>query len=790
MIKNYIITALRSVLKNKTISLINITGLAIGLSAFLIILSYARHELSYDRFHKKGELIYRCIGETRSENQEINSPQMVAAIGPALNEEIPGIVKTVRFRYPDVKILGYENVSHTVKNVLYADSGLFEVFSFKLLKGDPGSALDNPYSIVLSEQTALKIFGTTDALGKTVTLDNKELLNVTGVVEDVPSNSHIQYNAFISFSTLYRDSNLHMSWNGGNMYYTYILLSPETDVQRLSEKLDPFTNLHFNSWMAGSGWSLKMRLQPLHNIYLNSNLPGEIGPVGNKGFLILLFFIALLIFVIAVINFINLTSVRLITRLRECGVRKVLGATKGKIILHFMAESLTMNLIALLLAFIIAESFLPLINGMLGQNLKLYSSESFYQTMGFVILMVLAGALAGAYPSTIFNSVGTIESLKNSLRGSKGKLSFKKVTVLLQYTVSISMIICSIFLYKQLHFIRHSDPGFDRSNVLVVSLPTTSVAGKHHLLKSEFKKIPGVEYIAVSSDYPGKGLTRNGYKPEGVNEWELVNVLDGDEDLLKVLGLKIAKGRNFSDLLETDKNAYLISETYARTLNWADPIGKTIERNGHHQVIGVFRDFNFASLHEKIAPLIISRQFEDGMKYLLIRTSPGRSTEVVSQIMENWNKLAGEVSFDYFNLDNSTRQIYNTEERLSGLVLLFTILAILIAFLGLFALSTFETERQTKNIGIRKVNGARTFEIYKSFAVSFLLWVIIAFVLACPLASIIISKWLGHFAYKTQLSPWVYLAAGLAAMVIALATISWNTWHVSRREPVEALRYE
>lgn len=776
-------------MKNKTVSLINIIGLAIGLAAFIIILSYARHELSFDKFHSNGALIYRCIVETKSENQKGTSPQMVAAIGPALEEEITGIEKTVRFRLPEDRYLGYENIPFFVKNILYADSGLFEVFSFRLVRGDPEKALDNPYSIVLSEQTAMKMFGTENAIGKMITLDNKDLLTVTGVVEDAPSNSHIQYNAFISFSTLYRDSNMYMGWNGGNAYYTYILGSSETSISTLKEKLDQFMDSHFG-WLESAGWTQKMYLQPLQRIYLHSNLPGEIGPIGNPGFLILLFLIALIIFVLAVINFINLTSVRLITRLRESGVRKVLGATRIRIIIQFMTESFIMNMFALLLAFILAESFLPVINNFLEQKLTLYASDSFYQTLGLVFLIVITGATAGASPSIYLTRLGAVESLRNSLPVRTNRLNFRKVTVLLQYTISIAMIVSSLFLYKQLHFIRNTDPGFERNNVLVVPIPTKQVAQKYELLKKEFVKIPGVEFVSVSSDYPGRGLTRNGYKPEGFAEWELVNVLEGDEDLVNVLGLDIVTGRNFSAEMETDQNAYLINESYAMTLNWDDPTGKYIERDNNHEVIGVFKDFNFASLHEEIAPLIISRQYEGGRQFMLIRISPGKSNEVADLVRESWNKLAGEVPFDCFYLDEATRQVYNKEERLSGLVLLFTILAILIAFLGLFGLSTYEMERQTKNIGIRKVTGAMSFEIFSRIVISSLSWVAISFVLACPVAYLVMSKWLTNFAYKTQLSAWVYFAAGLSAMTIALVTIGWNTWNVSRRDPVEALRYE
>jgi putative ABC transport system permease protein len=790
MIQNYINSALRNLLKNKTVSLINIIGLAIGLAAFIMILSFTSHELSFDKFHEKSDRIYRCVFELTSEKGSEACPQMVAACGPSLKEDFPEIDKTVRFREPENRYLGFNNNAFYTKSVLYSDSTLFDVFSFRLLQGNPKTALAAPYSIVLSVKTAEKIFGTGNAVGKMITLDNKDLLTVTGIVEDAPSNSHVQYSAFISFSSLYKDKNMYLDWNGGNAYYTYILVRPGTNIESLAEKFPAFLDRHINYLFKGSSLSMKMFLQPLLRIYLHSNLPGEIGPVGNPNFLILLAFIALLIFVIACINFINLISVRLTTRLREIGVRKILGGTRIRILLQFMTESVIMNLFALLMGFIIAESFMPLINKLLGQNLAVYSPSAFPITLGVTGIIVLTGIIAGCYPALYLTSFGAVESVKNTIPVKSGKVSLRKVTVLLQYTISMTMIICSLFLFKQLHFIRHKDPGFERKDVLVIPIPTQQVSQRHELLKSDFLSIQGIESIALCSDYPGRGLTRNGYFAEGYQEVQMVNVLDGDEDLVSVLGLRITQGRNFSRSYSTDNMGYLINETYAQALKWSDPSGKYIGRNGKHEVIGVFKDFNFASLHENVAPLIISRDFENGINYMLVRAGSGKSQDVIHQLKTHWDKLVPEIPFESFYLEEASRMVYKDEQNLSQLVLLFTILAIFIAFLGLFGLSSFETERQTKNIGIRKVNGARPGEILLMLAKGFIRWVMISFIISCPLAFIIMTRWLRSFAYKTPLSMWIFLFAGVAALLIALVTISWQTLLASRRDPVEALRYE
>jgi putative ABC transport system permease protein len=791
MFSNYLKTAIRSLLKNKIISMINIVGLAIGLASFMLILSYTNHEISFDRFHANADRIYRCVITMRSDHGIESCPQMVAAVGPALKEEFPEIEKMVRFRERERKYLEFNKKGFYVSDVLYADSTLFEVFSFRLLQGNPMNALANPYSIVLSVKTAERIFGTEDPIGKMITLENKDLLTVTGIIEDAPTNSHIQYNAFISFSSLYHDKNMYLDWNGGNAYYTYFLAKPNTNILQLADRFPAFMDKHLNSaFFTGTSWSAEMFLQPLQRIYLHSDLPGEIGPTGNLTYLLLFIFAALIIFVIACINFINLTSARLTTRLRETSVRKILGASPSKILLQFLTESIIMNLTALLFAFIIAESLLPLINSILGQNLVLYEALGFRFTPGILFFIIITGTLAGCYPAlylttlTVSNTYGKTNPVKSS------GIRVRKVTVLLQYTLSITMIICTLLLYKQLYFIRHKDPGFDRKNILVIPLSAQYISNMHGLLKEDFLSISQVEKVAVSSDYPGRGFTKNGYVSEGSSDAALINVIDGDEDLLDVLGLKIIKGRNFMGSFATDESAYLINESYAHSLNWTNPEGKFIYRNGRHEVIGVVKDFNFAPFREKIAPLIFTRFSEGGRNYILVKVKSGQMKAAVTQLNRKWESRLKEVPFDYFLLDNATREVYESERSLSDVILLFTILAIFIAFLGLFGLSLFETERQTKNIGIRKVNGANSLEIVMMLTREFTRLVFLSFILACPIAYYFITRWLQQFAYKTGVSWWIFLASLIIITAIALITVICQSNRAANRDPVEALRYE
>lgn len=790
MIRNYSKTALRNMLKNKTITLIDLIGLAVGLASVILILTYINNELSFDRFHKNEDRIYRGVIKTKSDNGIEISPQMIAAVGPALSKEFPEIEKVVRFRYPESKYFGRNNTEYFIKNVLYADSTLFDVFSFPLLSGNPKTALSKPYSVVLSAGTAEKMFGKENPIGEMITLDNKELLTVTGVVEDAPVNSHIQYNALISFVSLYENKNMFMGWNGGWAYYTYILISPKTNIKSLDNKMTDFMDRHLNVMYKGSSWYSTLFFQPLKQIYLHSNLSGEIGPTGNISYLFLFGFIALLIFVIACINFINLTAARLTGRLRETGTRKILGASRADLFLQFTYESGLINLVALLISLILVESCIPYLNNFLGLHLVLYQLSILRSTLIIITLIVVLGIFSGNYPALYLSSIKAIDSIKNVVPVKSGKINLRTVTVLLQYTISIAMIICTLFLFKQLYFVKHKEPGFNRKEILVLPLTTNNVRQKINILKSDFLNIPGVEYVSACSECPGTGLTKNGYKAEGQSEYALTNVLDGDDDLVKLLGLKIVKGRDFSKSFATDETGYLINESYLKKVNWNNPIGKFIERNGQHEVIGVVGDFNFASLHEPITPLIITMKPEGQYKYLLIRSVPSEVSNVLNKIKNRWTTLIPEIPFDFFFLDDAYRNVYSNEQNLSNLFLLFTFLAISIAFLGLFGLASFETERKSKSIGIRKTNGAKTRQIMFMLSTDFTKWVVLAFVVACPIAWFAMNKWLQNFAYKTDLSWWVFALAGIITLIIALLTVSWQSWRAANRNPVEALRYE
>jgi len=533
-----------------------------------------------------------------------------------------------------------------------------------------------------------------------------------------------------------------------------------------------------------------MYLQPLTDIYLHSGLNGEIGPTGNLSYMILFFLIALLVFTIACINYVNLTATRLTVRQRETGIRKLLGATRKGISMQFLLESLILNVIALLLAFILAELVLPVVNNLTGHELHLIQSSFMGYTLAVLFLILAVGVFAGCYPAVHLSVQSTLKLSRQTESVMSPRTNIRNITFVLQYTVSVAMIICTFFLYRQLSYIRHNDRGYDKRNILLVPIPTDDVFRKHELLKSEFSNISSIEYISGCFDYPGSGYTSNGYLPEGSEQTVMTHVLYTGEDFVPLMGLKVISGAEFSKSMETDRDKYLINETYARSIGWKDPIGKTVERNGKHEVIGVVSDFNFASLHEPIAPLIISLEREGRFHCFMIRTKEGEANEVVEQIKNKWEQIIPEIPFEYSFLEDMDETGYLKEKRQATLILLFTILGILIAFMGLFALTSYETERLTKNIGIRKVNGASALNILAMLMARFTRWVLISILIACPVAFYAVNRWLQQFAYKTDISWWVFMAAGITAIVIAFLTVSWQTIQVAMRNPVDALHYE
>ena len=790
MFRNYFITAIRNLLRNPIYALINIFGLSIGITCSLLILIFIKNEISYDKFHEKKDDLYRMVFEMVNPDSRIISPQMTAPPAPAMMEEFPEVEATTRITGYRNGYFTYQNKSYKSDGVIYADSLFFEMFSFHLILGDPGTALKEPFTLVLNEKTAKNIFGKENPIGKVLRWNNKDDLLITGVVKSPPENSHLQFTSLISFSSLYEDKRLYMDWNGGMQYYHYIELLPGTSKEIIESRLPDFMNRHINYMFEGSGFSINASLQPVLDIHLKSGYIGEIGMTGSMSNIYIYSAIALFILLIACINFMNLTTAKSTRRAREIGLRKILGAERESLIGQFLGESVIMSLVGLIIALILIEILLPEFNNMVNRELDLYQVRNLDLIIGIPLFVIIIGILAGSYPAFIMSAFTPVNVLKGTILGQKGSSGFRNILVLVQFAISLVLIICTLVIYAQLGYIKSKDVGYQKENIIVLHFTSENFSDKYMILKEGLENIPGVINSSATSEIPGTGFTSNGYRPEGYDRWLMFNAVDVDFDYIQTMGLQVLQGRGFSTEYPTDRNAYLINETLARELNWENPTGMTIEREGVHTIIGMVRDFHFASLHQEIGPLIFTMKPYMGYDFLLVRFKTENLNSLINSIRKVWEQIDPNEPFEYSFLDNVFNEMYRSEQKLSSMLLYIAILAIIIACMGLFGLALYSTEQRTKEIGVRKVFGSTVSKVVFLLTGKFTRWVLLANLLAWPVAYIIIRKYMQMYAYKIDLPVWIFFVTALGTYLIALITISYQSVKAGTTNPAKTLRYE
>jgi putative ABC transport system permease protein len=790
MFKNYFITAVRNLLRNPVYALINIFGLSIGITCSLMILVFIKHEISYDRFHENKDNLYRMVFEMVIPDSRIVSPQMTAPPGPAMMEEFPEVKAATRITGYRDGFFTYNNKAYKSDNVIYADSLFFEMFTYHLLLGDPGTVLTKPFSLVLNDETARNIFGDENPIGKVLRWNNKDDLVITGVVKSPPENSHLQFTSLISFSSLYQDERLYMDWNGGMQYYHYVELVPGSSKELTESKLPEFMDRHFNNMFKGSDYSINASLQPLQDIHLKSEYVGEIGMTGSLSTIYIYSAIALFILFIACINFMNLTTAKSARRAREVGMRKVLGAERENLIGQFLGESVIMSLVALIIALILVEILLPAFNQMVSRELELYQVRNLDLIIGIPVFVIIVGILAGSYPAFIMSAFKPLNVLRGILSGEKSSAGFRNILVLVQFAISLVLIICTIVIYIQLGYIKSKDVGYQKENILVLQFTSENFKNKYTILKDGLKNLPGIIKTSATSEIPGSGFTSNGYKPEGYDRWIMFNAVDVDYDYIETMGLQVLQGRDFSMEYPSDRDAFLVNETLARELNWENPTEKTIEREGIHAIIGVVKDFHFASLHQEIGPLIFDMKPYMGFDYLLVRFKTDNLNNLISNIQKTWEQIDPAEPFEFYFLDDVFNEMYRAEKKMSSMLLYIAILAIIIACLGLFGLTLYSTEQRTKEIGVRKVFGSTVARIVFLLTGNFTRWVLLANLLAWPVAYIIIRKYMQMYAYRIDLPVWVFFLTALVIYLIALVTISFQSIKAGTTNPAKTLRYE
>ncbi len=781
--------ALRRIWREKLYSAINISGLSVGLTCCLLLLIFVSNELNYDRFHQNRDNIYRLLVHSIDEEGESTAAAITAAIGPSMKGEFPEVVNCVRLSYPATGFFTNAKGSKIkTQNIHYADSTFFSIFSFSLLAGDPATALNRPNTVIITSTLAKKLFADEQqALGETITVNGKDILEITGIIEDSPANSQLQYSALISFSSLL-NKGLFLDWNGGWNYYTYLQLQPQSDIDQLRQRFPPFMYKNINRELEEYGISWQLKLQPLAEVHLSDGIEGELATKGSWGTIIVFSSIAAVILLLACINFINLSTIQAHARSKEIGIRKVTGATKEHLVIQFFIESGVVTMLAFSLAFIIILLSRPLISHLFGNTLQLLVLSNIHIILLLIAALLAITLAAAIYPAFYLSSLKPTLAIKGKGVKKAGTHSLGSALLVFQFVISIVLIASTLIVYHQMSFIRQKNLGFNKENILVINLQSKDSRQGVETLKTELRSIGGVIRLGASSEVPGNGFTSNGYLPQGLQNPIMIHALDIDSDFLSTLDIDIVEGRNFDPARITDKDAILINETLADRLGWEDPIGKYIERNGKHEVIGVVRNFNYATLHQQIEPLLFTQKPWRGFSLLSIRVNATNIPSTLSQIEARWKDIHPNEPIDYYFLDHSYNEVYKKERQQGQLFMAFSAIAIIIACLGLFGLVSYSLNQKIKEIGVRKVLGAGNGNLLIILNKSYLTKVIIAVVVGSPIAYAAATRWVRSFHYHADISPQLLMLSVAIVFSFALLAINLQTLKAVNRNPAETLK--
>jgi putative ABC transport system permease protein len=783
MIKILFSKSLRSLIKQPLYSSINILGLTIGVASVLLLITWISVETSFDKFHKDSERLYRVGLVLKTPNKEINSGSINAPAGPEYKREFPVIEEMVRFT-PQQQAINYKD-KFTQLVVYFADSTFFKIFSFDLVKGDKTSCLESSQSIVLTESAVKKVFGTEDPLGKGIMISGKTY-TVTAVAKDPPVNTNMQFECLVSFSIIEKQA--HIGWDGGLTCYTYLKLIKNSDPALLEKQILDYMEGVINKKYREFGYALIPYLQKINDIHLDSNTDYDLGEKGSKMQVYLFLGIGLLILLIACFNFVNISTALSFRRAKEVSIKKIFGSGRKNVILFFVSESAVTIIISLLFASLLARILLPYTSSLSNKILTLSVIEPYKWLLIYISLFLFCTVFASFYSSFYLSSANPLSLLTNINKGMRKQVS-RNVLVTFQYTISIALIICCLVIFSQMQFVKKSDKGFNENDLLLIDV-NSKISATYELIINKFTSIPGVLSVSVSAGgAPGLGFTSNGYLPEGVEKPIMANAVYVDENYLKTMGISLIDGRDFRNS-KADSNKVIINETFAKLIGWNKPTGKSISRNGiRYEVIGEVKDFNTSSLHNKIEPIFISTANEWG-KYdnIIIKYQPSNISGVLKSSESILKEIDPQSPFEYGFLKDTLSHVYSTEKKLNILFLVLSIIAIFISSLGLFGLATFATQSRLKEIAIRKINGATISDILSKFNYELLKWILVSFVIACPIGYYAMGKWLNNFAYRTTIGLWIFISSGILAIAVGLLTVSLASIKAAKSNPAETLR--
>jgi len=793
MFMNNVKVALRILKKNKIYSLITIAGFSMGITCCILIFLYVKYEFSYDRYHKNAEHIFRVIKEMERKGERELSITTPPPLGPALYEEFAGVTAYARIiePYPKTVLMSVENKRFYENKFLFAEGSLFDIFTFPFVAGNPKTALNELYTVVITESTAEKYFGKENPLGKIITLNNEEDFIITGVMKDVPGNSHFSFDFAASFATLKKHKILPLQDWGSCALYTYLQI-PGGSAGEIEKKIPEFITKY-----AGQDYFVKnFTFQPITRIHLHSDLSGEIEKNGDITYVYIFSAISVVILFIACINFINLTTARYVKRAGESGMRKVLGAQKTELIKQYTGESILLTCITLPVSLGMLLLVSPLFNNILNTGIK----TDLLNNLGIITAVtILAGISAGLYPALFLSSFKPVHVLTGAVKSGSSKPGTRNVLVLFQFILSTLFIYGTVIINKQMTYLHNKKLGYNKEQIVVIPVKERENRRKMHLIKNELMKNPNILSITASSDVPGYGgINSHLVIPEGFTEEDrlFMHNIRVDHDFIETMEMVIKQGRNFSSEIPTDmSSAFILNEAAVKKIGWNSPEGKKFEwrRNSFDikqgTVIDIVEDFHFKSLHHPIEPLAIQIDPRN-YKYIIARISSGNIKNTLEFIKNTWHEFSPQFPFEYSFLDDDYEKLYKSEERMSRLFGYVSFLSVFIASLGLLGLASFSAEQRTKEIGIRKVLGASVPGIFFLLSREFLKWVVIANLVAFPFGYFIMKNWLQNFAYRTDIGFSSFLVSLGIALLTALFTISYWSLKAAFTNPVKSLRHE
>jgi putative ABC transport system permease protein len=810
MIKNFILTTLRNIYKNKIYAFINIFGLSIGIASSIFILIFIFSELSYDKYHEKSDRIYRLYIDGNLEGTVLKGAYTAVPSGPAFREEIPEISEFCRMKETGQRVLKYENNKFLEEEFVYADSSVFKIFDLNLIVGDPEKALTEPNTMVINRSSAEKIFNRIDVLNELVSINaDTNIYRITGVMEDLPENTHLDFNMLGSYHTL--DESKNEFWLSNNLF-TYLLLEKGAVKTQVEEKIKEVSLKYIAADLMtilgitvedfeGKGNRYGIRVQELKDIHLNNEISGGFKASHDKKYLLIFSFIAILILAIASINFMNLSTARSANRAKEVGMRKVVGSTKRQLVSQFLWESMVLTVFSLIIALILVELLLPAFNNLIGLNLSIDYFAKWYTIPILVLIAIFVGFMSGSYPSFVLSAYKPVEVLKGEVtRGIKGG-RLRNGLVVLQFSISIIIIIGTIVVYSQLQYMMNKDKGYSSEQQLILDR-VWPLDDKIQTFIQELEKLPGIKIATNSTAYPGYVNNDNGYQIKGRDRAKTYLMITNytDYDYLETYDIKLKEGRFFQRDFSSDSSAAIINETAVREFNLEDPLNTIILKPGDDgqteeiRVIGVVKDFHLSTLRTPIRPAVflLKKEWWNWGGYISLKLNSEKKSyqNTIKQIEKTWQEFLPDEPFLYFFLEEHLENLYTEEIRTARISLTFSILAILIASLGLFGLTLFTTEKKTREIGIRKVMGAQASSVVLLIIKDISILMLIATGIAWLASWKIMGNWLQDFPYRTELSLWIFIVAAVIAFIIAIITVSLQAYRAALANPADSLRYE